>query len=65
MHSAPSPRLLVTGNERYFAPIEKLRVELAPITCGEVYETVSFAHESLSDKQSKWIEWRKKQPSIL
>jgi hypothetical protein len=27
MHSAPSPRLLVTCNERYFAFIERLRVE--------------------------------------
>ena len=35
MHSAPSPRLLVTGNERYFAPIERLRVEFTRLTVGK------------------------------
>jgi len=44
---------------RYFAPIERLRVEFAPLTGREVYATVSLAHESLSDKRSKWIERRK------
>lgn len=63
---SPQARPLVTNNERDFAPIERLRVEkLDWVIWGEIYATVSVAHEALLRKYHQNESSGEEHPTIL